>query len=60
MIIKILYFDRNDDFTPNYDKSHLKEIEAENAASCMALYRALSDNHDLSKYTRTQIVDVID
>lgn len=60
MTMHIVWYDRNEDFTPNYSNPHRGTIRGESAAEIMRQYRELSNNHNLAKYTRTEIVGISD
>ena len=61
MTVYIQWWDRNDDFTPNYfNEAHHGNIHGANAAECMAQIRNLKYNHDLIKYTAIEIVEIAD
>lgn len=51
----ILWYDRKPDFEPDYYKPHRKTITGKTPEDCMEAYNELSYNHDLAKYTRTEI-----
>lgn len=55
----IRWYDRHlDDMSPDYDKPHHGKIHGDTPNECMRKYRQLSRNHDLSKYTPTEIVGI--
>lgn len=60
MAMYVVWYDRNADFTPNYTNSHRGTIRGESAAEIMAQFRNISNNHDLAKYTRLEIVGISD
>lgn len=52
----IQWFERNEDWSPNYDKEHHGTIEGDTPQDCMKQLQAFRDNHDCSKYTKTEIL----
>jgi len=42
--------------TPNYDDKHHGLFRGETPDDCMEQLRAFRENHDLSKYTRIEII----
>lgn len=52
------WYGRHEDMTPNYDEKHHGNIHGETPADCMAKLEAFRENHDLSKYTRVEIIKV--
>ena len=43
-------------FEPDYDRKYTVTIVEATPADCMAQYRLIQDNHDLVKFTPTQIL----
>jgi hypothetical protein len=59
-IITIVYYDRDAEMRPLFNKKHSKTIEAETLKECMSKFRQYKYfKHDLSRYTRAEIEDVI-
>ena len=60
MCMFVMWFDRNEDFTPNYSASHHGTIKGNNAAEIMSQFRTLQNNHDLAQFTRLEIIGISD
>ena len=60
MTITIRFWRRNRDFKPDYNKEIKQRFTGENAASCMEKINRFRENHDLAKFTHTEIVFVED
>lgn len=60
LVIYITWYERNNDFSPNYNKDHHGTITGKDADDVMFKYRQFSNNHDLAKYTSTKIVNISD
>lgn len=60
LVMYLLWYDRNEDFTPNYSKDHTGTIRGNNADDVMSQLRTLRNNHDLAKYTRIEITGISD
>lgn len=56
----VMWYGRNSDGSANYDENHHGKFYGTNCADVMHQYRAFSNNHDLSKYTHTEITGVYD
>jgi len=57
--MKIMWFDRKqDDFKPDYNNVHFALVTGNNPQECMREFRKLSDNHDLVRYTRMEILEI--
>ena len=54
----IQWFDRHHDMSPNYDERHIGRIRGSTPNECMAKYHEFLRNHDLSKYTQTEIIAI--
>lgn len=52
----VQWYERKPDFSPDYDNEHHGTIIGDSPDDCMKQYRQLSDNHDLAKYTKTEII----
>ena len=64
MTIVIRYFDRKENdfsgFGYNYDNQHRVSFHGQTARECMKQIEDYRMNHDIAKYTATEIYDVID
>lgn len=60
MILTIRWYERNNDFTPNYNKEHHGTIRGNSAAECMMLLTTYRQDHDIEKFTKTEIIYVAD
>jgi hypothetical protein len=55
----IRWYDRKtDDFTPDYDSPHTGRIKGATPDECMFLYRQWCLEHDLARYTRSEIIEI--
>lgn len=52
------WYDRKDNFDPDYDKEHHCTVHGESPEEIMAQIRALKENQDLSKFTPVEIVSI--
>jgi hypothetical protein len=53
-----IWYGRKEDFSPDYSDEHHGNIHGETPGECMSKLNAFRENHDLSKYTPIQIVEV--
>ena len=60
MTLTVQWYERNPDFTTNYDREHHRNIHGETASECMSIFRQLGQDLDLVKFTPRQIVNVAD
>lgn len=60
MTLYVRWYDRKEDFSPDYDHEHHGNIIGANADECMAQYWAYGENHDCVKYTPREIIGVAD
>ncbi len=61
MTFTIQWYDRDTDtFKPIYENEHHGTIHGENAAECMGNYNIWRQNHDLYRFTKSEIVFVSD
>lgn len=60
MKMVIQWYERNSDFSPNYDKKHHGTFFGPCADDCMDQYIKWRRDHDLAKYTPTEIVYIYD
>lgn len=60
MTLRIQWYGRHPDFTPNYDEAHHGTISGNNAAECMKKYNDWRMNQDISRYTPSEIICVYD
>lgn len=61
MTFTIQWYDRDKNtFKPIYENVHHGTIHGDNAAECMGKYNCWRQNHDLVKYTCSEIVYVAD
>ena len=60
MKITIMFWEKNQNLTPNYDKKHIVVFTGNNAADCMCQVRDFKFNHDCVKYTSADIINVED
>ena len=54
MKMYLLWYDRNEDFSADYNAPHAMTLEG-SADETMAQFNAIRANHDLVKYTRMEI-----
>lgn len=54
----VAWYGRDDHGRSDYDNRYIKYITGKTPEDCMAEYMDLCLNHDIAKYTRTEIVDV--
>lgn len=61
MKMVFIYWERNNDGTANYDRSHNFEIDitGKSAAEIMHEYWGISEAHDIHKYTPIEFCGVI-
>lgn len=60
MTITLQWYERREDFTPNYDRTHHGTVHGATAAECMGKINEYRRTHDLARYTPTEIVCVAD
>jgi len=60
MTIMIRWYDRKDDFKPDYDKEHHGTIKGENADSCWKQFCAFKYDFDVAKHTIPEIYGMYD
>lgn len=61
MKITIRFYRRNPkDFSADYSQEHTVVFSGMNAKACMYQYDSYRNNHDLAKFTKTEIVNVED
>ena len=51
----VIWYGRNSDMTPDYSQQYHGTFSGKNPDEVMTKYRQYQRNHDLSKYTRTEI-----
>ena len=56
--MNIIWYDINEDFIPDYANPHVITIKGKDPQDCMNQYSALKSGHDLSKFTRTEIIGI--
>ena len=56
----IAWYDRNKDYSIDYNNYHSIYIYGESVKECMDVIRTMKNNHDLSTQTPIEIVDVAD
>lgn len=56
MMILVKWYGRNEDFSPNYVDVHSGTISGKDADDCWRQFMKHEENHDLTKYTRREIV----
>ena len=60
MKMVIQWYDRNNDFSANYEEKHHGTFIGTCADDCMSQYNAWRQNHDLAKFTPSEIVYIYD
>lgn len=60
MIMHVVWYDRNEDFSANYNMVHRGTFRGITCAEIMSAFRTFSNNHNLAKYTRLEIVGISD
>lgn len=58
LTLLICWYDRRPNGEPDYDRKHTGRIRGATPGECMHKYFELSNNHDLSRFTRTEIIGV--
>lgn len=58
--IYITWYERQDNFEPDYGREHHGTIKGENANDVMMQFRQFKRNFDLAKYTIPRITDIYD
>ena len=60
MTLYYCYYGLNEDYSKNWRDPHIDSVSGENATECMKKYVAGDKTHDVSKYTRREIISVHD
>lgn len=60
MTIIIKWYERNVDFSANYNKEHHGTIVGDGASDVWRKFIEHGNTHDLSKYTRREIIGMYD
>lgn len=60
MTMYVVWYDRKPDFDADYSKAHRGTIHGETCSEIMAQFREISNNHDLAKFSRLEIVGISD
>lgn len=54
----IQWYGRNPDLSVNYNDEHHGTIVGNTPEECMTKYRTFSHSHDLTRFSRTEIVEI--
>lgn len=52
------YYERKENFEPDYGKSRVRYFYGEQARDCMSEYNSYVQHHNIAKYTPTRITNV--